>query len=180
MRRPVDAIVSSPRPVTARALRKAVMRELPIFRQAYRKRRARGCDACILEPSNFGYNYRSSLRMLVPPSARLPSGTLARMSQSRFLRKYLGRPYLRMNIWIWRHLPAFLASWRAMRRYGCHLQSLIQLWATRRQAVGTFFFRNRPELELLIRLLGQKLQNSTVNVAVLACSKGAEVYSISY
>jgi chemotaxis methyl-accepting protein methylase len=118
--------------------------------------------------------------MLVPPSARLPSGTLARMSQSRFLRRYLGRPYLRMNIWIWRHLPAFLASWRPMRRYGCHLQSLIQLWATRRQAVGTFFFRNRPELELLIRLLGQKLQNSTVNVAVLACSKGAEVYSISY
>ena len=118
--------------------------------------------------------------MLVPPSARLPSGTLARMSLSRFLRKYLGGPYLRMNIRIWKHLPAFLASWRLMRRYGGHLQSLIQLRATRRQSVGTFFFRNRPELELLIRLLDQKLENSTVNLAVLACSKGAEIYSISY
>ncbi len=118
--------------------------------------------------------------MLVPPSAHLPPGALARMSQSRFLRKYLGRPYLRMNIWIWKHLPAFLAFWRPVRRYGCHLQSLIQPRATRRQSVGTFFFRNRPELELLIRLLDKKLQNSTVKVAVLACSKGAEVYSISY
>src|SRR5207244_12590888 len=152
--------------------RKAVRRELPIFCQAYRKRRARGCDACILEPSNFGYNYRSSLRMLVPPSARLPSGTLARMSQSRFLRKYLGRPYLRMNIWIWRHLPASLASWRPVRRYGCHLHNLIQWRANRTQFVGTFFFRNRPELELLIRLLDQKRQNSTLNLTVLACSKG--------
>src|SRR5258708_29171110 len=118
--------------------------------------------------------------MLVPPSAHLPPGALARMSQSRFLRKYLGRPYLRMNIWIWKHLPAFLAFWRPVRRYGCHLQSLIQPRDTRRQSVGTFFFRNRPELELLIRLLDKKLQNSTVKVAVLACSKGAEVYSISY
>src|SRR5262245_15729475 len=102
------------------------------------------------------------------------------MSQSRFLRKYLGRPYLLMNILIWNHLPASLASWRPVRRYGCHLHSLIQLRAARRQYVGTFFFRNRPELELLIRLLVQKRQSSTLNVTVLACSKGAEVYSISY
>jgi chemotaxis methyl-accepting protein methylase len=46
--------------------------------------------------------------------------------------------------------------------------------------VGTFFFRNRPELELLIHLLDQKNQGSTLDVTVLACSKGAEVYSISY
>jgi hypothetical protein len=106
--------------------------------------------------------------MLAPPSAHLPQSTLARISQSRFLRRYLGRPYLFMNIWIWNHLPAFLAFWRPVRRYGCHLQSLLQPRATRRQSVGTFFFRNRPELELLIRLLDQKLQNSTVKVAILA------------
>jgi len=46
--------------------------------------------------------------------------------------------------------------------------------------VGTFFFRNRPELELLIRLLGQKGHGSMLDITVLACSKGAEVYSISY
>jgi chemotaxis methyl-accepting protein methylase len=35
-------------------------------------------------------------------------------------------------------------------------------------------------LELLTRLLDQKREGSTLDVAVLACSKGAEVYSISY
>jgi len=118
--------------------------------------------------------------VLVSPSAHVPQGAISRMSQSRFLRTYLGRPYFRMNIWIWKHLPASLGSWRPVRAYGAHLHNLIQLRATREQFVGTFFFRNRPELELLIRLLNQKRQGSTLGVAVLACSKGTEVYSISY
>jgi chemotaxis methyl-accepting protein methylase len=113
-------------------------------------------------------------------SARMPQTALARMSQSRFLRKYLGRPYVRINTWIWNHLPASWASWRPVRAYGVHLHSLLQLQATRWQSVGTYFFRNRPELELLIRLLDQKPQGSILDVTVLACSKGAEVYSISY
>jgi chemotaxis methyl-accepting protein methylase len=46
--------------------------------------------------------------------------------------------------------------------------------------VGTFFFRNRHELELLIRLLDDKRDGSRLDLTVLACSKGAEVYSISY
>ncbi len=46
--------------------------------------------------------------------------------------------------------------------------------------MGTFFFRNRPELDLLLRLLNQKPKGSALDVAVLACSKGAEVYSISF
>lgn len=45
--------------------------------------------------------------------------------------------------------------------------------------MGTFFFRNRPELELLIRLLAQKEPGASLDVAVLGCSKGAEVYSVS-
>jgi PST family polysaccharide transporter len=123
---------------------------------------------------------RGATLVFVPPSARVPQSALARMSQSRLLRKYLGRPYRLMNIWIWDHLPASLASWRPVRAYGIHLQSLTQLGTTRTQSVGTFFFRNRPELELLIRLLDQKRQGSALDLAVLACSKGAEVYSISY
>ena len=102
------------------------------------------------------------------------------MSQSRLLRKWLGRPYLLTNIWIWSHLPASLCSWRPARAYGVHLHGLIQLRASRTQSVGTFFFRNRPELELLIRLLEQKRKGSTLDLAVLACSKGTEVYCISY
>src|SRR5208337_842794 len=48
------------------------------------------------------------------------------------------------------------------------------------QYIGTFFFRNRPELELLIRLLNQFRSGPTVDIAILGCSKGAEVYSFSY
>ena len=42
------------------------------------------------------------------------------------------------------------------------------------------FMRNRPELELLVRLLCHKSGAAPVNLTVLGCSKGAEVYSISY
>jgi chemotaxis methyl-accepting protein methylase len=112
----------------------------------------------------------------MPPSQTV----LARLSQSSFFRKYLGRPYLIGNMWIWRHLPVPLSSWRLVRAYGVHLHSLIQLRVTRRQSVGTFFLRNRRELELLIRLLDQNPQDSVLDLTILACSKGAEVYSFSY
>jgi chemotaxis methyl-accepting protein methylase len=110
----------------------------------------------------------------------LKKSALTRMSESRLLRKCLGRPYRLMNILIWNHLSAYFASLRPVRHYGCYLHRRIQLRTTRTQYVGTFFFRNRPELELLVRLLDQKRQSSTLNLTVLACSKGAEVYSISY
>jgi chemotaxis methyl-accepting protein methylase len=43
---------------------------------------------------------------------------------------------------------------------------------------GTQFLRNRPALELMGRLIDEKASGSMVNVAVLGCSVGAEVYSI--
>jgi chemotaxis methyl-accepting protein methylase len=101
------------------------------------------------------------------------------VSRSRHLRKYLGRPYLRGNIWIWNHLPASLTSSRLGSLYGAHLHRLIQLRSARRQYTGTFFFRNRPEIELLIRVL-DRIGSSTVDLTILGCSKGAEVYSFSY
>jgi chemotaxis protein methyltransferase CheR len=109
-----------------------------------------------------------------------PQTVLAKMSGSRFLRKYLGRPYLAGSMWIWRHLPASLTSWRPVRAFGAHLHALIQLRSTRTQSAATFFFRNRPELELLSLLLDQEGQSSSLDVAVVGCSKGAEVYSISF
>lgn len=116
----------------------------------------------------------------ITPSANAPQGLLAKMSQSSFLRKYLGHPYLSGSTWIWRHLPASLTSWRPVCAFGTHLHTLVQLRSKRTQSVGTFFFRNRPELELLSHLLDQKAPGSTLDLAILACSKGAEVYSISY
>lgn len=46
--------------------------------------------------------------------------------------------------------------------------------------MGTFFFRNRPEIALLIRLLESQKKNSRLNLTILGCSKGAEVYSFMY
>ena len=102
------------------------------------------------------------------------------MSQSRRLRRYLGRPYLRVNLWVWNHLPTSLTSSRLGWMYGAHLHELVQLRSERKQYMGTFFFRNRPELQLLIRLLDSMGQASAVNLTILGCSKGAEVYSFSY
>lgn len=118
--------------------------------------------------------------MVLRCSVRRHESTLYRVPQSRMLRKYLRRAYTLVITWIWNHLPAPLRYLPFVRNYGCHLQSLIQLRALRTQSTGTFFFRNRPELELLLRLLKQNQAGSTVEMAILGCSKGAEVYSCSY
>jgi chemotaxis methyl-accepting protein methylase len=81
---------------------------------------------------------------------------------------------------IWNHLLVSVAHWRPVRAYGLYLQNLFQRGATRTQYVGTFFFRNRPELELMVRLLNEIGQGSVPRLTVLGCSKGAEAYSISY
>jgi chemotaxis protein methyltransferase CheR len=113
------------------------------------------------------------------PSDRLLDGAVRGMSRSKVIRVYLERPYLRMNTWIWNRLPAAWRSNRSVRAYGSHMHRLIQLRG-RNQATGTFFFRNRHELELLVRLLDQFPSGSTVNMSILGCSKGAEVYSFSF
>jgi chemotaxis methyl-accepting protein methylase len=55
---------------------------------------------------------------------------------------------------------------------------LVRLLSTRQQYFLTFFLRNRPALELMRRLADKKAEGSTLRIAVLACSAGAEVYSI--
>jgi SAM-dependent methyltransferase len=44
--------------------------------------------------------------------------------------------------------------------------------------LGTLFLRNRPELELIRRLVQSKDHGARVKIAVLGCSIGVEVYSI--
>jgi len=58
------------------------------------------------------------------------------------------------------------------------LHTLVRLGHRREQYFSTFFLRNRPALELIRRLADQKVRGSTLKVAVLGCSVGAEVYSI--
>src|SRR5215471_12940297 len=85
--------------------------------------------------------------------------------------------YLLQSRWIWRHLPNSLKNLSVGRAYGRHLHSFICRYSTRSQSYGTFFMRNRPEMELMCRLIDRKALGAKVAIAVLACSKGAEVYS---
>lgn len=86
--------------------------------------------------------------------------------------------YLSQSRRVWNRLPGFVRRGRAGRVYGRHLHRLVCRRAERRQNHSTFFLRNRPELELMRRLLHQKAPRSSLKLCVIACSKGAEVYSI--
>src|SRR5262245_35474996 len=79
---------------------------------------------------------------------------------------------------VWRHLPASLRSQSLGQAFGRHVHSTVLLHAKRGQNHSTFFLRNRPELELVSRLAGQKSNGSNLKLCVVACSIGAEVYSI--
>src|SRR5262249_10289098 len=79
---------------------------------------------------------------------------------------------------IWNHLPFHARNVYPIRSYMAWLHTLVCLRAERQQFFGTFFLRNRPILELMRRLAQQKSHGSTLRIAVLGCSIGAEVYSI--
>jgi len=103
---------------------------------------------------------------------------VARISRSKVLRKCLGKPFLRVNEWVWNLIPQPLKALRPVSSYGNFLHFFVRQRMERTQFHGTFFLRNRPELELMCSLADQKQKNTTLKVAVLACSNGAEVYSI--
>src|SRR5207249_463211 len=88
--------------------------------------------------------------------------------------------YVSLNSRIWRHLPASMQLLPLGRQYGRHLHWAVRLHAPRKQWFGTFFLRNRPELELMRTLAARKAAGSDLKIAVLACSKGAEVYTIAW
>jgi len=119
------------------------------------------------------------------PLASMPqecgsAGVIGEISHPGRLRRHLERRYLALNRWFWSHLPESVAGWRPVIAYGHHLNTLVQRREMRAQRLGTFFFRNRPELELLTRIAGRLPRGSTLDMAIVACSKGPEVYSISY
>ena len=79
--------------------------------------------------------------------------------------------YMHLNRWIWNCLNA------VQRGYGRHVHRVVRTYAERGQNHSTLFLRNRAELELVGLLLDQKAHGSNLNIAVLACSTGAETYS---
>jgi chemotaxis methyl-accepting protein methylase len=88
------------------------------------------------------------------------------------------RAYLFQRKRIWSHLSAGLRVSSAGRAYGSHLHALVRSHMERAQSFGTFFLRNRAELQLISQLIDQKVPGSSLSIAVIACSKGCEVYSI--
>jgi chemotaxis methyl-accepting protein methylase len=94
-------------------------------------------------------------------------------------RKLLGLYLLQLRR-IWRHLPDSFQRRPAGLAFGRHLDRIVRIRADRSQHFATFFLRNRAELALLRRLVEQKPQGARVNMTILACSKGAEVYSMAW
>lgn len=85
---------------------------------------------------------------------------------------------LRFNQVLWDKTPASLRSLPFVRLYGSLIHAVVRNYVDRTQYFGTFFFRNRPLLELFRRLSYEAEHDSKLNIAVLGCSNGAEVYSI--
>ncbi len=85
--------------------------------------------------------------------------------------------YLRLNREVWSHLPPPVRTFPPIRLYGSFVNSLVRWRSARRQYFATYVLRNRPQLQLISRLSGQMAVGSTLRLAVLGCSNGAEVYS---
>jgi SAM-dependent methyltransferase len=88
--------------------------------------------------------------------------------------------YLRLNQWLWNKTPATVLSLSPIRSYGEVLHRLVCAQSRREQYFHTFFLRNRPELELIRRLVDRKEMGETLSVTVLGCSTGAEAYSVAW
>lgn len=92
--------------------------------------------------------------------------------------RHWAESYLRQSSRVWRHLPDAVRSSPVGLAYGRHLHALVERHTLRQQYFGTFFLRNRAELELMCRLAGNRPHGAKLELTVLACSKGAEVYSM--
>jgi SAM-dependent methyltransferase len=123
-------------------------------------------------------NRRLVQRNFIVINSQVSHPILARAARLQVLGKSPAGFYLRLNERIWERLPSRVRNLYPVRSYGAWLHTLVCLRARRQQYFGTFFLRNRPALELMRRLARQKAHGSTLRIAVLGCSIGAEVYSI--
>jgi len=109
---------------------------------------------------------------------RWARASVTALSKVPLLRKCVGKPFLAANEVLWNLLPSSLTESPLLLPYGRFLHSLVKLQTTRSQYFGTFFLRNRIELWMLYCLVSTQPKGATLKIAVLACSNGAEVYSI--
>jgi SAM-dependent methyltransferase len=81
---------------------------------------------------------------------------------------------------LWNNLPSSFTAVSPIRSYGKFLHTLARIQGVRAQAFSTCFLRNRPELELIRRLLQGVTKGDALRVTVLGCSTGAEAYSVAW
>ncbi len=86
--------------------------------------------------------------------------------------------FLNLNERLWGVLPLWMSKLGLIRAYGNWLHAIVRARPDRRFYFGTFFLRNRPQLALACRIADQMDRGSDLKITVLACSIGAEVYSI--
>ena len=105
---------------------------------------------------------------------------LTRATRVRLFGKSPVNAYLQLNQRLWDRIPRSVTGLAPVRLYGDMLHTLARMQGHRAQALATLFFRNRPELELIRRLLKRKAKGTTLRVTVLGCSTGAEAYSVAW
>jgi SAM-dependent methyltransferase len=102
----------------------------------------------------------------------------ARILRSKVFGKSPFSAFLRLNREHWGYFSPKITKLHLMPIYGKWLHALVCIHDKRTSYFGTFFFRNRPQLELAHRLCEQARQRTNLAITVLASSVGAEVYSI--
>jgi SAM-dependent methyltransferase/mannose-6-phosphate isomerase-like protein (cupin superfamily) len=105
---------------------------------------------------------------------------LMRLARLRIFGKSPLNAYLRLNQRLWNKLPAQVTALGPIHSYGHALHTLSRLSGARSQAFSTHFLRNRPQLELIRRLVERRADVDALRVAVLGCSTGAEAYSVAW
>lgn len=131
----------------------------------------RGCDVHTRWNPDVTSRDPSSLPDREPWLERLIRATIAGKSPAR--------AFLRLNRQIWNRLPKHISELRLVHSYGECVHAFSRK-TVRAQAFNTYFLRNRPILELIRRFLESKNRGEQLQVAVLGCSFGAEVYSIAW
>jgi SAM-dependent methyltransferase len=106
--------------------------------------------------------------------------SLSRLAKMRIFGKSPIGVYLRLNRVLWNNLPGSFSTHAPIRAYGNFLHRLVRMEGIRGQAFATFFLRNRPQLELIKRLVARRTEADALRIAVLGCSTGVEAYSVAW
>jgi len=103
-----------------------------------------------------------------------------RLARLRLFGKSPVNAYLRLNERLWRKAPGSVVNLSPVRSYYSVLHRLVRARGPGEPSFHTLFLRNRPELELIRRLVDRKTIGEALSVAVLGCGTGAEAYSIAW